>query len=272
MRHGPVGSARHGPAPRGSAGSASGWREPVVPTLVRRAPAGHPVTDIRRKSDDVRRSARVPPPGHSSQHRLRLGERAPSLALYSSECARGYGVEGVDGQGREDVCGRHRPLPPSEDVTSMCQQIMLTLGRVSASNEALVARVANLERRDTESLPPSSPLPQSDDDREDAISVDLAVESYSEEEGDNDESRREWRSHHASQSPTPMAVEVARPAARTAAVPPRDDGQSSRGEGQSATDESKLGAIRTRSTPCTASTKLWPCRPHLRRWSRAGTR
>ena len=253
MRHGPTGSARHGPArhgpaprtaPRGSAGSAFGWREPVVPTLVRRAPAGHPVTDIRRKSDDVRRSARVPPPAHSSQHSLRLGERAPSPALYSSEYARGYGVEGVDGQGREDVCGRHRPLPPSEDVTSMCQQIMLTLGRVSASNEALVARVANLERRDTESLPPSSPLPQSDDDREDAISVDLAVDSYSEEEGDNDESRREWLSHHASQSPTPMAVEVARPAARTAAVPPRDDGQSSRGEGQSATDESEAGRYR----------------------------
>ena len=92
--------------------------------------------------------------------------------------------------------------------------------------------------------PSHPPLPQSDDDREDAISVDLAVDSYSEEEGDNDESRREWLSHHASQSPTPMAVEVARPAARTAAVPPRDDGQSSRGEGQSATDESEAGRYR----------------------------
>ena len=72
-------------------------------------------------------------------------------------------------------------------------------------------------------MSPSRPpllSPQSDDDQEDAISVDLAVDTYSEEEGDNNESRREWLSHHASQSPTPMAVEVARPVARTAAVPP----------------------------------------------------
>ena len=206
-------------------------------------------------------------------HSLQLGERAPSPARYSSEYARGYGVEVDDGQGREDVCGRHRPSPQSQDVASMCQQIMLTLGRVSASNEALVTRVANLVRRDNESLPPSSPLPQSDDDQEDAVSVDLAVDSYS-EEGDNDESRREFLSHHASQSPTPMAVEVARPLARTAAVPPRDDGQLSRGEGQNATDESEAGRYRDTLDDVYRihDTVAMPCRPHLRRCSRAGTR
>ena len=58
---------------------------------------------------------------------------------------------------------------------------MQALGRVTATNEALATRVANLERRDNESVPPSSPLPQSDDDREDEISIALAVDSYSEE-------------------------------------------------------------------------------------------
>ena len=134
---------------------------------------------------------------------------------------------------------RHRPAPPSQDVASMCQQIMQALGRVTATNEALASRVANLERRDNESVAASSPLPQSDDDREDEISVDLAGDSYSEEEGNDDGSRREWLSHHSTQSPTPMDVEVARPVARTATVPPRDDGLSSRGEGQGVTDDSE---------------------------------
>ena len=53
---------------------------------------------------------------------------------------------------------RHRPAPPSQDVASMCQQIMQALGRVTATNEALASRVANLEHRDNESIPPSSPL------------------------------------------------------------------------------------------------------------------
>ena len=41
-----------------------------------------------------------------------------------------------------------------------------------------------------------------------------------------------------------MDVEVARPVARTAAVPPRDDGLSSRGEGQGATDDSETRCYR----------------------------
>ena len=51
----------------------------------------------------------------------------------------------------------NRPSPPSQDFTSMCQQMMQALGRVTATNEALVIRVANLERRDNESVPHSSP-------------------------------------------------------------------------------------------------------------------
>ena len=74
--------------------------------------------------------------------------------IHSLECVQEYEVEGDDGQGREDWCGRHRPLPPSHDVASMCQQMMLTLGRVSATNEALVTRVDNLEHQGNESHPP----------------------------------------------------------------------------------------------------------------------
>ena len=109
--------------------------------------------------------------------------------------------------------------------------------------------------------PSHTPLPQSDDDREDEISVDLAVDSYSEEEGNDDGSRREWLSHHSTQSPTPMDVEVARPVARTAAVPPRDKANRLVGRDRVLRTIPKPGAIGTRSTAFTASSTLWPYRP-----------
>ena len=62
-----------------------------------------------------------------------------------------------------------------------------------------------------------------------------------------------------------MAVKVARPVARTAAVPPGDDEQSPHGRDRPL--RARSGAIGTRSTACTASTTLWPCLRQLRRES-----
>ena len=59
--------------------------------------------------DDVRRSARDPPPAQS-QH------RAPTHEQYSSEYAQGYEVERNDGQGGR--VWQQRPLLPSQDVAS----------------------------------------------------------------------------------------------------------------------------------------------------------
>ena len=116
----------------------------------------------------------------------------------------------------------------------MCQHILLTLGRMSEY------------------------------DRKDEIIVELAVDSYSEEDGDDDESRREWLSQYI----TPLSRRRRgrpRPEARTAAFPPPDDEQSSRG--RDIPLWARPGAIGISSTACTASTTLWPCLRHLRRES-----
>ena len=69
-----------------------------------------------------------------------------------------------------------------------------------------------------------------------------------------------------------MDVEVARPVARTAAVPPRDDGLSSRGEGQGATDDSETRRYRGTLDGVYRVHDSVALPLHLRRWSHAGTR